>query len=369
MARSSRSHYPALAERSFERILLIKPSSLGDVVHALPVLHGLRVRYPQATIDWLIAKPFAPLIEGHDELDSLVLFDRRRFRRLGRSLRVTGEFAKFVHQLRARRYELVIDLQGLFRTGFLARATGAAVRIGFREAREAAWVFYTHCLPPDDRDTHAVDRNYRTAGLLGFEAVPMEFNLAVSDSTRKDAIELLHGQGLRSDERLIAVVPGARGETKMWPPDRFAETIDELHGLHDARCALIGGPDEVDLCARIAQACGSQPVNLAGRTTVRQLAAVVGLADVVLCQDSAPMHLAVALERPLVCLTGPTNPRRTGPYGRLDDVIRLDLECSPCYFRRLSQCRHNHRCMRELPVATVVAAIARSLERKSTHAL
>ena len=116
---------PDVAQRSFERILLIKPSSLGDVVHALPVLHGLRERYPRARIDWFIASDFAPLLEGHHELNELVVFDRRRFGRLARSPRIAGEFWQFVASLRDRRYDLVIDLQGLFRTGFSAWASGA----------------------------------------------------------------------------------------------------------------------------------------------------------------------------------------------------------------------------------------------------
>ena len=343
------------------RVLIIKPSALGDVVTALPVLRGLRTRYPRATIDWLIATPFAPLVEDHPALDGVVRFDRRRFGRLGRSLRVTKEFIQFCDGLRASRYDLVIDLQGLFRTGFLSWVTGAPVRIGFRQAREVAWVFYTHRLMVDDPDVHAVDKNYLVAGLLGFEDVPVEFGLELTDSLRSEAQELLRAAGVHAGERVVAVVPGARWETKRWPPERFVETLDLLQNESGVRAVLIGGPDEVDLCTRIAGGCRTPPINLAGRTTVRHLAAVVGLADGVLCQDSAAMHLAVALDRPLVCLTGPTNPRRTGPYSRLKDVIRLDLECSPCYFRRLARCPHGHKCMHDLVPRDVVAAVNRSL--------
>ena len=362
MASSSRSSQSDLSKRSFERILLVKPSSLGDIVHALPVLHGLRKRFPEATIDWLVATPFASLIEGHAALNEVVLFDRRRFSRIGRSPRVTREFFQYVRELRARRYDLVIDLQGLFRTGFLSIATGAPVRIGFRQAREGAWMFYTDYLIVDDLDMHAVDKNYLVSRLLGFDDVPVEFNIGLTDSLRCDAVDLLRALGITERQRVVAVVPGARWETKQWLPEHFVEAIDQLQGESGVRCVLLGGPDETRLCDRIVTACGSKPVNLVGRTTVRQLAAVVALADVVLCQDSAAMHLAVAFDRPLVCLTGPTNPRRTGPYGRPEDVVRLDLECSPCYFRRLSQCPRDHQCMRDLSPQKVVAAVSRSME-------
>ena len=148
---SAPSHHSALARRSFDRILLVKPSSLGDIVHALPVLHGLRAAYPEATIDWLVASPFVPLIESHPELNGVVAFDRAKFSRLARSPTVAADFVRFVRDLRRRKYDLAIDLQGLFRTGFLTWASGAAVRIGFRNARESAAVFYSHKISAAER--------------------------------------------------------------------------------------------------------------------------------------------------------------------------------------------------------------------------
>lgn len=351
-----------LARRSFSRILLIKPSSLGDVVHALPVLHGLRVRYPQATIDWLVASPFVPLVESHPDLNEVIVFDRSRYSRIGRSATVTADFVRFVQDLRGRRYELAIDLQGLFRTGFLAWASGAGVRIGFRDAREASSVFYTHRLARDPLDTHAVDRNYRLSAVLGFEEVRIEFNLALTDRVRAEAHALLCERGVGPDERMTVVAPGARWETKVWLPERFAATIDRLQQSECSRCVLIGGPAEVSLCHRIERACRTSPVNLAGKTSLPVLSAVIERAELVLCHDSAAMHLAVALERPLVCLIGPTNPLRTGPYRRPEEVVRVDVECAPCYLRKLSQCGHDHRCMKELEVSSVLAAVERRLE-------
>ena len=360
MAESTRSLVD-LAHRAFDRILLIKPSSLGDVVHALPVLHGLRARYPEARIDWLIAKPLAPLLEPLTELDELVLFDRRRFARIGRNPRITGEFVRFVRALRARQYDLAIDLQGLFRTGFLTWTTGARVRIGFRNAREGAPLFYTHGVRAENPDTHAVDRNYLVAQALGFGDIPIAFNLTMTGSVRAEALELLRAGGLDGKQSLVAVVPGARWETKVWPPERFAETVDALQRRNPVQCVLLGSRDEVPLCERIAEACKSTPINLAGRTSIQQLAAVLERADLVLCQDSAAVHLAVAFGRPLVCLVGPTNPLRTGPYLRISDVVQLKLDCAPCYLRRLSQCQHAHRCMQGLEVDRVLAAVERTL--------
>jgi lipopolysaccharide heptosyltransferase I len=366
-----------LRSREFQRILLIKPSSLGDVVHALPVLHGLRRRYPNARIDWLISSSLAPLLEGHPDLNELVLFDRRRYGRMAYSPMVVADFVRFIHRLRMRRYDLAIDLQGLFRTGFLARAGGAPIRIGFANAREGAPLFYNHRVRRTAReqfgerswaseilDIHAVDRNYSVARLLGFEDVPIEFHIPLSDDDRASARWLLRQEGWEYRERLVAVVPGARWETKVWLPQRFAATIDELQSGHDVRCVLLGGPDETARCEQIAAACRNAPINLAGQTSLRTMAAVLAKADAVLCHDSGAMHVAVALDRRVVCLVGPTNPARTGPYRRPNDVVRLDLDCAPCYLRKLSQCRFDHRCMKELAVTPVVEAVRRSLQRQ-----
>lgn len=348
-----------LAEREFGRILIIKPSSLGDIVHALPVLHGLRHKYASAQIDWMVGKPFAPLLQNHPDLSELLIFDRRRFGSMLRSPRILGEFARFVGHLRAAQYDLVIDLQGLLRTGFLAWVSGARVRIGFRNAREGAPVCYTHFLEDVDANMHAVDRNYLAAGLLGLEPTIPAAHLALTDADRLRANRLLEAGKLGTG--FLAVAPAARWETKVWPAERFAEAISAWQSDASLKCVLLGGPDEVDLCTRIAAACRHPAVNLAGMTDLRTLCAIVERAGAVLCLDSGIMHLAVALNRPLVCITGPTNPRRTGPWRRVEDVLRLDLACSPCYLRRLPQCPHQHACMRDLSVDAVVEALRRRL--------
>jgi len=356
-----------LARQAFGRILLIKPSSLGDVVHALPVLHGLRLRYPNARIDWLISSSLAPLVAGHPDLDNVIHFDRRRLSRMAYSPRAAAEFGRLIRRLRAARYEMVIDLQGLFRSGFLARATGAPIRIGFAHAREGASYFYNHRLPNDNGDVHAVDRNYSVSGVLGFRDVPVEFSIPLNDDDDRSAAELLRQAGWDSSQRLAAIVPGARWETKIWPPDRFAKVIDELQTNGDVRCVLVGGAEDTARCAQIIGGCRSAPLDLSGRTPLRTMAAVLARADAVLCHDSGAMHVAVALDRPVVCLVGPTNPNRTGPYRRAEDVVRLQLDCAPCYLRKLSQCRFDHRCMRELETAPVVEAVRRSMQRQTAN--
>jgi heptosyltransferase-1 len=359
---AGRHTFTPLHDRIFKRLLIVKPSSLGDIVHALPVLHGLRRRYPSARIDWLANTGLSGLLEGHPELDEVVPFHRARYAGVWRSPGAAMDFTRFLRDLRQRRYDLVIDLQGLFRTGFITRMTGASVRLGFREAREMASIFYTHYIEDSAQDRHAVDRYYGVAAMLGFDDVPINFNWGQTESDLATAGTQLATHGLSGQQRWVAVVPGARWETKLWPEHKFAEVIDQLQSVDGIPCIVLGGPDECDRCRRLCALCRTQPINLCGRTNVREFSALIGLASSVLCLDSAAAHLAVAMQRPMVTITGPTDPRRTGPYNRPHDVVRLDLPCSPCFLRRLRQCPHRHRCLVELESGPVLEAVRQSLK-------
>lgn len=351
-----------LSQREFHRILIIKPSSPGDILHALPVLHALRWRYPSAHIAWLVATTFVDLIAADPDLNEVIPFDRKRFGRLGRSLSVTADFLSFVRQLRRKRFDLVVDLQGLFRSGFLARASGAAVRIGFADARELAPAFYSHRVPRGtSRDVHAVDKNLGVARLLNLDGAQPDVRITLTAEDRAAATQLLATAGVAECERFAALVPGTRWETKCWPAERFGELAGRLSEQCGVKSVLIGGKDDEPLADVAIRAAHDRAVSLCGRTTLRQVAAIIERAAIVVTADSTPMHMAAALGRPLVALFGPTNPARTGPYGRMNDVVRLPLNCSPCYFRKLSQCPYSLRCMNDLSVEAVFSAVAARL--------
>ena len=231
-----------LSGRDFRRILLVKPSSLGDIIHALPVLHALRQRYPDAKIDWLVGAGFAPILADHPDLNEVILFDRNRLGRLARSLDGARALLSMVRELRRRRYDLAIDLQGLFRSGFLTRATGASVRLGFRSAREGAWLFYSHRTRDDAPNAHAVDRYMGVGKWLGLAEAPARFNLAVPPAAEVEMSAALASVGIGGSDRVVIVVPGARWETKRWGANRFAAAIDAIQDETGLRCILVGGP-------------------------------------------------------------------------------------------------------------------------------
>jgi heptosyltransferase-1 len=327
-------------------ILIIKPSSLGDVTHALPVLRLLRRRYPAAKISWLVAPYCSGLLEGHPDLDEVILFDRRRFGTAWKNPAAGLGLIRFKRDLRRRRFDWVIDLQGLFRSGWLAWFTRAPVRIGFANAREFAPIFYTHRIPINSMEQHAVDRYLRIAAAAGCANDPIEFPFAHTDSDRTTVRELT------GDDPYAVLLPGANWETKRWPVENYQSLVQPIRDRFNLKCITAGGPDTIDLAAKIPSA-----QNLAGKTNLPQLVALLERASLVIANDSGPMHIASALNKPLVTIFGPTNPTRTGPYNRPDSVVRLDIPCSPCYSRK---CSHTS-CLRWLQIQPILSTAAEQL--------
>jgi len=377
----------ALRTAEFRKILLIKFSALGDVVHSIPVLNKLRRRYPSAEIDWLVRPAFAELIAHHPAVSHAIPFPRRRWtgplREQGPRL---AALARLLLQLRSRRYDLVIDLQGQLRSAILALATGADVRIGFdrprpeirrtspRElpaeawkhcwqgAREGAWLAYSHHIALPTIDLHAVDRYLCLGPMLGLDLDPPDFSFVIPAAALARVEPLLSGDGARGpleQSAPIVLAPSTRWETKHWRREGFCE-VARYFVAKGRAVALIGSAEERIACDAIAAAAPGT-LNLAGRTSVPELAALLRCCAVCVTNDSGPMHLAVALDRPVVSLFGPSDPLWIGPYRRPDAVIRVNLPCSPCYLRELSRCPYDHACMRQISGATVIERIEATL--------
>lgn len=344
-----------MSARAPQRILIIKPSSLGDIVHGLPVLAALRRRFPDAYVAWLAARPFAPLLQGHPLLNEIIVFDRKHFGKMWFNPRSFVDFWRFVAGVRRRRFDWVIDLQGLFRSGFLAAASGASLRAGFSNARECGWIFYTKRVRAT-RNDHAVARNLALARAIDLPLAQPEFPLPVHEGAMASAAAKLQAAAGRPLDAYIAVLPGARWQSKQWPVAHVASLLDRLHERGHPAAVLLGAPDESPLAASIVAACRvAQPANLVGQTSLTELTALLQTAEHVVAMDSGPMHIAAALGRPLTAIFGPTNPHRTGPYTKAGRALQLDLPCVPCY-RRTCPLGH-HNCLRTMEPQMVVDAI------------
>lgn len=336
-------------------VLIIKPSALGDVVTALPVLRGLRRTFPDAHIAWLLSDACAPLVRADSQLDEVILFERRKLGRAWRSPAAAAALRDLLRRLRCERFDWVLDLQGLLRSGLLARATGSAVRAGFADAREGASIFYTHRVVLDDNEMHTVDRNIALARMLGVDARPSDMTLEISAAARDAAERLLAGAGL-SDGEFIACVPPTTWPTKLYPLRHWRAVVEQLRKRIPV--ALLGSPGEAPICQAVAEGFTSGVVNLAGRTAVDELPAVIAASAGVICCDSAAKFIAPAVGAGCVAIMGPTRPRRTGPYLRGSAVV-ADVPCQGCLKKR---CNHV-TCMQSIDPAAVVSAAWAMLER------
>jgi len=314
-------------------ILIIKPSSLGDVVHALPTVNLIRRKYPYAHISWLINDTLASLLKHSPIIDELIPFERQRLAGLGQFPRMMS----FLNGLHKKRFDVVVDLQGLLRSGIITWATRAPRRIGLSDAREGAGLFFNEIVTV--QPAHAVDRYLAAAHYLECDSGPIEFPLGLP--------------AFETTENLIAVNPSARWATKLWGDDRFAELIRRLP---PERVVLTGSATERPRIEAIAQ--GRR--NLAGQTDLFQLAELFRRCRVVIANDSGPMHLAAAVGTPVVAIFGPTDPALTGPYGDRHVVLRADVDCSPC-FKDHCKNRIPMECMTRITVEHVLDAVERFL--------
>ncbi len=314
------------------RILIIRPSALGDVCRSTPVLVSLRQAFPDAHIDWLVQDVFADAISAHPALTQAIPFPRARLARWWTPGGVAAA-AHLISSLRAARYELVVDCQGLARSGFLARATAAPVRVGHADAREAAWLAYTHRVPPTLAGApalHTVDRMLSLIEHLGVPPIP---DLRIYPPAREI-------QALARDPALarpfIVLAPTSRWTGKRWPAERFAALARVLLAQTDCAIIVVGSASErsqcgplLDLAAPTPPTTPSSPtaprlIDRLGATSVGGLMALIDRAALVIANDSAALHMAVGLSRPLVALYGPTDAAKVGPYGpgRARDVLQ-----------------------------------------------
>ncbi len=310
------------------RILIVKPSALGDVIQALPVATGLKRHWPQARIDWIINDAYQDLLAGHPAIDRLVLYPRKRWK----SPLCFPEVWRWARDLRQQQYDLVIDLQGLLRSGLMTAATKSPRRIGLKSAREGARHFYTEQI--DDYPLAAAERYLCALEHLGIAPQRFDFQLQPT-APLPDALASRTG-------RYIILHPYSRWHTKLWPWRNYQAVINQMPQHHFV--VLGEGPwFPIE---------GANLTDLRGRLNLSTLMTVLAKAQAVLSTDSGPAHLAAALEVPTLVLFGATDWHRTKPAGRKVKVLTHDVFCAPCLKRR---------CYRDVPMECLTGISADSV--------
>ncbi len=314
------------------RILILKLSSLGDIIHTLPVLRALRENQPSAYIAWMVEERHIDLLEGNPYLDEIIIVRTKAWRK-NWSLETLGEIRQTIQQMRQSQFDTVLDLHGLLKTGIIAALSGADRRIGFprKLCKETISAWFTNVKGPRTGiGTHVVELNHSLAKLAGagdLSQAPLTFQISTAAEEKIDEFM----QSL-SDKPRVAINPGAGFESKQWDPIRFANLADKIVHDLDYEIILTWGPGEESKVATIAEKMEQSSV-IAPATTIRESLELYKRLDLMISCDSGPLHMCAGLGVPTVSIFGPTDPERNGAYGSNHEVVCKKLPCSYCWKR------------------------------------
>lgn len=333
-------------------ILIVKLSAIGDVIQTLPSLAGLRMLYPDAHITWVVEEAAADLIKNHPYLDVVLVSRRKSWSkdiRSGLFREPLKEIKSFIKDLRKRKYDLVIDFHGLFKSSIMVFLSRGKRKLGYDSLQELSGLFLNEKIP-EDMKKHAVERYLDFLRYLGAKTDSAQFVLPSGQEAQVKVQNMLLKYNLE-DKKFIAISPVALWETKLWNNEKFARLADLINDKLQVKVVFTGG--EKEPIEEITSSMTTEKINLGGQTSLSELACLYKKAKIVISTDSGPMHLAAAVGTPVIALFGPTDPARTGPYGRGNTVIRTQLSCSPCFLKKCT----TRKCMEDISVEQVFAVV------------
>ncbi|UCG46981.1 MAG: glycosyltransferase family 9 protein [Phycisphaerales bacterium] len=306
-----------------KNILIIKPSSLGDIVLALPALTALRKSFPNAATTWLVRPTFAQLLENHPHLDQIIPFDRELLGRAWFDPSALGALISLISRLRRARFDLLFDFQGLFRTASLAWLSACPKRFGMAHAREFAHLFYSQKVPREPHRIHLVDYYLDIIRAAGAAALEAEFILPHNPAAADSVAALLRADDVAPDSYAV-LVPGSAHSDKCWPVERFAALAARIASDFSLAIVATGTKAESHNVEKLAGLAPVPVANLAGRTSLAELIELMRNARLVVTNDTGPGHIAAALGVPMVMIFGRSNPARVAPYQRPDCIAAID---------------------------------------------
>lgn len=346
-----------------DKILIIKMSAVGDVVMTLPALEALRRRYPAARIDWLVEPPSAGLLRGHPHLDRVIVLPRRQLADLaksGRLIRARRLYGEFKRELQSVCYDVVLDLQGLLKSGLMTGLARGRRKVGFDLTREKSYKFLNEKMPPYDPDRHAALRYLDAAAYLGADG-PSEWPDRYYTPPAEAAAEGGELLAKKVHGPFVIFNPGAKWITKRWPLHHWIDLAEKLLRNTGLEIAVTGGPEDDEWGRAIERAVPEITVNLCGLTSLPVLAHILSRAEAVVTGDTGPMHLAAAVGAGGLALFGPTRPWRTGPFGGRFEILRPPVKCLGCLKKKCAQ-----PCLELLPPDLVFRELADYLEKSGS---
>lgn len=307
----------------YQNILIIKPSALGDIVHTLPVLTMLRTRYPSARISWLVRREFAPLLTCVDGLDEIILFDRKALGHWYYRRAAFKTLCDFRRTLANARFDLVLDLQGLLRTGLFAWMTGCKTRIGPADCREFAGLFYTQKVARANDSLLVLDTYMAMLKAVGVDRFTSSCPMTAPAAAEQTLAEKLARCQLEPG-RFAVLIPSSAHVSKCWPAERFAAMAEKLHAQYGWRTAAIGTGQDAPIVRAIQSHCQQPIVDLTGQTSIPELVALFPKAAAVVSNDTGPGYIAAEAGVPTVIMYGNVNPQRVGPYNHPECIAAIE---------------------------------------------
>jgi len=342
------------------KVLILKPSSLGDVVQALPVLRLIKLHRPDSDVYWWVDSNLVPLLDGDPDLAGVIQFQRRGWAGRANLLRLWQD----LRWVRGQSFDWVIDLQCLARSGAFAWLARGRLTVGLDEPREGARGFYDRVARRASFHTHAVDWYLEVLRSLN---VPVHQNFDWLP-VRRQVAEGIRRKWPVDERQWIVLQPGARWLNKRWPTGHFRKLMEQVAAT-DANLgfAVLGGSDDRPLAQAILAQARVPALDLTGQLSLPEMVEWIRSCRLMVTNDTGPMHVAAALRKPVVALFGPTEPARTGPYGQQGQALRVSLPCVPCL---KSTCYRNIQmeCLESLPPALVAQAVCARLSTEQLRA-
>ncbi len=346
-------------------ILIIRLSAIGDVIMASALIPALRDAYPGASINWLVDESIGGLLSGNPHLDRVIVWPRRQWRELLRKRRYLEwckELKHFLSILRDGHFDLVLDTQGLLKSGIWAFLSGGKTRIGLGSREGSQWLMHEVI---DRKTTHLVvgSEYLKLVRSLGFEPAHFDMDIAVSGQVSKESTALLKSAGV--DKPFAVICPFTTRPQKHWFDDRWVELSTRLASDLGLQVVMLGGPADSQSAQSIALKT-TNLVNLVGRTGLDQCASIIQSAELLIGVDTGLTHLGIAMKTPTLALFGPTRPYLD--IGRAKAKILYDrIDCSPCH--RHPTCDGEFTCMKLHTVEKVLSAAAELLGKNQTDSV
>lgn len=351
-----------LRHGSVRKILVRSFNWIGDAVMTTPAITNIREHFPHAEITILANEPVSQLFLFHPGIDRIITFERH-----GKHSGVLGKW-RLAAELRRYAFDLAIIFPSSFDSALVPWLAGIPSRIGKRSDGRTLLLTEGYKPEKDKASCHEVDFYLNLLIHFGIQGKPVPLNLFVTTQEEKSAVEILGNYDIWPDDFVIGINPGASyGSAKRWYPEKFAGVARQLASIWGAKILIFGGPGETAIATDIEKHLDGNATNIAGKTSVRELMALIKRCNFFVTNDSGPMHIAAAFDVPLVAIFGSTEHTGTSPYSKNSVVVRNQVDCAPC---KLRECPTDHRCMTTVTEDSVINAalkLAARLDLNKSH--